>query len=252
MALSFQVSPAELTAPRSEEATFSSAQLLVAAYLTEADALSKSLPKGFEPQDQPVVSTFVARYPETNFGSSYHEAALMVSCKFNGEPGALCLGMVVDDDVALILGREVYGFPKKMADIRLEVEGDRVEASVTRRGTTFLEIEADLGGGLAQPQLPHAGPTFLVKAFPAADLAGLEWTPKVVKTTASPKARSFRPASKLDLRIRESDRDRWAAFPVKEVLFGGLLEADLGLAPGAVVGEIAASDWLPFLFANLR
>jgi acetoacetate decarboxylase len=31
--------------------------------------------------------------------------------------------MVVDDDTALILGREMLGFPKKMADIELEVDG---------------------------------------------------------------------------------------------------------------------------------
>jgi len=31
--------------------------------------------------------------------------------------------MVVDDDTALILGRELLGFPKKMADIELEVDG---------------------------------------------------------------------------------------------------------------------------------
>jgi acetoacetate decarboxylase len=252
MAFTYQVPRQSWRTDDAGEPTFTSARLLTAAYLSDPGSVSASLPKGFEPGDQPLVVTFVAEYPQTNFGSFYHEAAILVSCKFRGEGGSLCLGMVVDDDVALILGREVFGYPKKLASIELRIELNKAHASVTRRGVQFLEIDAELSSPIENPQMPALGPTFLVKAFPAADLTGFEWKPKVVKSSLSSKVRTFRPASKIDLALRESELDRWAAFPVKEVLFGGLLEADMTMAPGVIAGELDETAWLPFALANVR
>lgn len=247
----FQSEPLTATAAPGEP-TFSGARLIVAAYLTEPAALEDTLPAGFAPADQPLVSVFMAEYPKTNFGSEYREAALLLSCRYKDEIGSLCMGIVVDDDVALILGREIFGFPKKIAEISLEESGDTVRGSAKRRGIEFVEITADLGPESELANLPQTGPTFLVKAFPAADLSGLEWPPKVVRSGVIAVPGSFRPATSCNVLIRESEFDRWAALPVKEVLFGGLVTADLTMVPGTVVGELEPGDWLPYLATNLR
>jgi acetoacetate decarboxylase len=52
--------------------------------------------------------------------------------------------MVVDDDTALILGREVLGFPKKMAEIRLEESEGRAVGTVSRKGVEVMRLEAAL------------------------------------------------------------------------------------------------------------
>jgi acetoacetate decarboxylase len=234
------------------EPTFSGAKILAAAYLTELAAVEEALPRDFEPADQPLVSVFVAHYPKTNFGSEYREAALLVSCRYKETLGSLCFGIVVDDDVALILGREIFGFPKKMARISLEEAGDNITGRAERRGTEFLTIDAKLGPEADIPSMPQAGPTFLVKAFPAAELNGLEWPPKVVSTGIGSSVTSFRPALSCDVSIRESELDRWAAFPVKDVLFGGYVTTDLTMSPGVVLGELDPADWLPYIATNLR
>ncbi len=241
-----------LVAAGSQEATFTGARLLVAAYLTEPAAVEENLPCGFAPTEQPLVTVFVAEYPQTNFGTSYRESALLVSCKYGEEKGALCLGIVVDDDIALILGREIFGYPKKLAQISLERSGSRVVGKVSRRGVQFLEIRAELGEAIASPAVPAMGPTFLVKAFPAADLQGLEWPPKVVASPIGSQPRSLRPALSCEVVLQESELDRWAAFPVKDVVFGAEVETQLSMAPGRVLGELDPASWLPYLATNLR
>lgn len=247
----YPVSLDEITARRGHEPEFTGARLFLAAYRSDAQAIADSLPRGFESAEVPMASVFVAEYPETSFGSVYREAALMVACKFAGEAGNLCLGIVVDDDIALIGGREVYGFPKKMARMELSVDGGRARGSAERRGITFLEIAADLSPPLDIAP-PAAGPVFLVKGFPAAALDGLEWAPKVVRMENHMTPRETRLASGLTITLRESELDRWAAIPVREPLMGAYVVTDFAMSPGRVVGELDADAFVPWVFANSR
>ncbi|GIU85419.1 MAG: hypothetical protein KatS3mg008_2194 [Acidimicrobiales bacterium] len=59
--------------------------------------------------------------------------------------------MVVDDDTALILGREVLGFPKKMAEIELDSESRPMVGTVRRKGGEVLRIEFEPEGEEADP-----------------------------------------------------------------------------------------------------
>ena len=67
-------------------------------------------------------------------------------CKYKDEPGMFCLLMPVSDEMAMVLGREASGYPKKIGNIMIHREGDLVTGSTTRRGTTFMEVEARLTG----------------------------------------------------------------------------------------------------------
>lgn len=90
-------------------------------------------------------SVFVADYPETTFGSVYREAAVLLHVRFLGVPMVFCPWMVVDDDRALILGREVLGYPKKLADIRYDESDGNFTGTVTRHGVEVMRIEGAVG-----------------------------------------------------------------------------------------------------------
>lgn len=72
--------------------------------------------------NKPYVSTFVANYPKTSFCPPYQEAGLFIHAECDGVEGRYCLAMPIDDDMAMAMGREVCGLPKKMADISFEVK----------------------------------------------------------------------------------------------------------------------------------
>ena len=118
------------------------------------------MPWGLKLTDPPTATLFICDYPKTAFTGAYKEAAVLVHVKTPLGAGLHCCWMVVDDDTALILGREVLGYPKKLADIKYEESAGEVSASVTRRGVTVLSMVGRRG----RTQNP-APPVFDFKTF---------------------------------------------------------------------------------------
>jgi acetoacetate decarboxylase len=50
----------------------------------------------------------------------------------------------VDSDAALCAGREIWGFPKKLAHIEVEQEADQVRACLVRGGTELLSLTGSI------------------------------------------------------------------------------------------------------------
>jgi len=103
---------------------------------------------------------FIADYTKTSFTIPYKEAALLVRVRTLFGEGLHCCWMVVDDDTALIYGRELLGYPKKLANITFNESGDHISATVTRRGTQIMAMEAQRGASQASPP-----PVFNLKTF---------------------------------------------------------------------------------------
>ena len=123
---------------------------------------SRVLPRGMKLTDPPTATLFVANYPKTAFTVAYKEAAVLIHVNTLLGRGMHCCWMVVDDDTALILGRELLGYPKKLADIRFDEDMHGVQAGVARRGAHVLTLGALRG----QKQSPPP-PIFDIKTFNA-------------------------------------------------------------------------------------
>jgi acetoacetate decarboxylase len=109
------------------------------------------LPAPLEPAESPAAMIFIADYPETTLGLVYREAGILLHARDAEGPLRHVSWMVVDDDTALIGGREMLGCPKKMAEISLVESGSGVVGSVRRKGTEILRIEASLGEREREP-----------------------------------------------------------------------------------------------------
>lgn len=126
--------------------------LLVAVEMeVDHKAAAAWLPGGLAMADPARATFFVADYPETTFGCVYREAAVLLHVRFGPLKARHCPWMVVDDDVALILGRELLGYPKKMAEIAVTRDGDRIKATVDRQGARLLDIRGTVGEVMAAP-----------------------------------------------------------------------------------------------------
>lgn len=133
------------------EYLWTNAGVLAAEVRISPAAASAWLPERLRLPEPATATLFVADYPETRFGSVYREAAVLLHAADENGPVMHCPWMVVDDDTALILGRELLGFPKKLAEIRLERRNGGILGTVTRRGVEVLRIEARLGGKETTP-----------------------------------------------------------------------------------------------------
>jgi acetoacetate decarboxylase len=94
----------------------------------------------------------VAEHGAPSFTRPYREATLALPVRSRlARRGLFFAWMVVDDDAALLLGREALGCPKKMATIELAFTGDGARARVERRGATVVEAEAALAPAAEVP-----------------------------------------------------------------------------------------------------
>ncbi|MCP4706060.1 MAG: acetoacetate decarboxylase family protein, partial [candidate division Zixibacteria bacterium] len=107
------------------------------------DMARKILPWGLWLTDPPMATLFIVNYTKTAFTVPYKEAALLIHVRTLFGKGRHCCWMILDDDTALIYGRELLGFPKKIGDFTFNEKGDHISASVTRRGVKLISIEAE-------------------------------------------------------------------------------------------------------------
>jgi acetoacetate decarboxylase len=122
----------------------------------------KILPLGLWPSNPPMATLFIADYTKTSFTTPYREAAMLVHARSPLGHGRHCCWMAVDDDTALIYGRELLGYPKKMAALEFDEREGNIRAAVTRRGVKVMAMEARRG----EPQ-NHPPPVFDYKTFNA-------------------------------------------------------------------------------------
>lgn len=215
---------------------------------TADDAVTrKLLPPPLEQAPLPGGLIFIAEYGETNLGPGYREAALFLRCTFQGEPGTYCLSMPIDSDASrLHNGRDIYGFPKKAANIHFERSANRAYGWVERGGVRFLELDIALEGTL--PELPPQVPTYLFKGMPRVDLEpGFDGPVFLVSQQTEVEPRTIAIGSP-SLELRPSALEPWTELGELQVLMAFCIESSNRMLPGKVLAEVDGAAFLPYYF----
>ncbi|MFQ5503203.1 MAG: acetoacetate decarboxylase family protein [Planctomycetota bacterium] len=165
----------------------------------DRETASAWLPPGLRPSDPARALIFAVDYVRTALGFDYREVGVLLHARLRGKPVLHVAWMVVDDDTALILGRELLGFPKKLAEIHFEIGSESAEVLVRRRGTDLLELRAELAEPIsATPIFPH--PIVNVRGLPG-PLPNL-----LFRMDGGERFNSGR-AARFDLKVQESPFD---------------------------------------------
>ena len=240
---------------------FLNAEMLFATYVTDENVAREIVPKPLLPTKNPLAAVFVARYPQTNFGSVYNEGALFLRCEYKKETGLYCLSMPVDEDMAMVGGREQLGYPKKMADkITLEKTENRVVGSVMRKKQEILRIECELMKEAPSNSMDDVGVqtedwdgtpchkviAFLYKYFPSPGGMGFDYLPRLIRQPNLMRKKGEILEGRGEVKVSSSPFDPLGEVPVKEVgnMIYGMWHNTM--LPGRVVGRA----WNPFRFAK--
>ena len=192
------------------------ASILAIEMAVDAKATSSWLPGGMKLLEPARATVFVADYPELTIDvDPYHEVALLLHVRFGWMRGVFNPWILVDDDSAMLLGREALGCPKKMGEISLTVEGGSVKASVARKGTQLLEVSGTLKGPDSDPP-----PFFDRHWITVWGLMGLT-VQKLLRWRAE---EEIHEAQKVDLTLSVNGS---AKDPLHELKLGEVLEARL-------------------------
>lgn len=225
---------------------FTGARMMGVMFDTAPEVTAPLLPPPLEQADAPGGLIFIAEYPVTNLGPGYREGALFVRCKYQGEAGSHCLSMPITNEARMHNGRDVFGFPKKMAEIEIEKSGPRVHGWIEREGVRFVEIEIRLTDSI--PEMPPMGPTFLFKAMPKIDLTpGFDGPVFLAEQRTEIVAHSVELGTG-DLTLRPSEHDPWADMGDPKLTAAFYLESDNTMLPGRILAEVDPDLFLPHYF----
>jgi len=98
---------------------------------------------------------------------TYGEAGILIPVSFRGTHGSYMPVLYLDQVRPIIIGREVWGFPKFPADVRLAVDDRVVHASVVVEKTSLIDATLSLDKPI-EPTRAFPSPVFLLKAIPSA------------------------------------------------------------------------------------
>jgi acetoacetate decarboxylase len=216
-------------------------EFFVITYRTDMDALRSVVPEPLEVV-QPIVKFEFIRMPDSTGFGDYTESGQVVPVRFNGEEGAYVHAMFLNDHPPIAGGRELWGFPKKLASPSLGVEKDTL-LGVLEYGPVTVAVGTM---GYKHRILAHdkiaralAAPNFLLKIIPHVD-----GTPRICELVRyccegiAVKGAWEGPAA---LELFEHALAPVAGLPVREVISGTHILSDLTLGLGTVVHDYLAS-----------
>jgi len=108
---------------------YNNATLMIFKYVTNESA-ARMVPEQVELADPPTAGLVFASYPSSNLGP-YDEVVLFLDVVYQGRPLQFAAFLYVTTDTAMAAGREMGGYPKKIA--RIEFLGGPDRAAVMER-----------------------------------------------------------------------------------------------------------------------
>jgi acetoacetate decarboxylase len=110
---------------------YQNATLMSFAYVTDGASAARLLPAEAELTDPPTAGLVFASYPSSTLGP-YQEAVVFLDAQYQGHDVKYAAYLYVTTDVAMAAGREMGGFPKKMATIDFRGHDRAYEATLQR------------------------------------------------------------------------------------------------------------------------
>lgn len=216
-------------------------EFFIVTYRTDPEALRAVIPAPLEMTDPIVKFEFIRMPDSTGFGD-YTESGQVIPVSFRGEKGSYVHSMFLNDHAPIAAGRELWGFPKKLASPELRVEKDTL-GGVLRYGPVPVAIATM---GYKHRTLDHEpvlksliAANYLLKIIPHVD-----GTPRICElvryylTDVTVKGAWAGPGA---IELFSHALAPVAALPVREVLSAVHILSDLTLGLGEVVHDYLVS-----------
>ena len=146
-------------------------EYLVVSYRSDPETLRRIVPRPLEPTGATVRIEFVRMPDSTGFGA-YSGAAQVIPVRLGGESGSYVRLMFLDTHPPISGGRELWGFPQKLAGPKLAVEHDTLVGTldfgrirIATGSMGYKHVDADL----AAAEAAFVEPGFLLKVIPHVD-----------------------------------------------------------------------------------
>jgi acetoacetate decarboxylase len=179
--------------------------------------------------------------PDSSGLGSYTESGQVIPVTFAGQPGGFTHAMYLDSEAGIASGRELLGFPKVLAQPKLEVRNDALVGTLDYNGVRVATATMGFKHqtlDLAAVKKTIEAPGYLLKIIPHVDA-----TPRICElvkfqvTEVVMKGAWTGPAS---LELHPHCFAPVSRLPVLEVLSAVHILCDLSISGGVVVHDYLA------------
>jgi acetoacetate decarboxylase len=150
---------------------FYNREYMIITYRTDPERLRAVVPEPLE-VTEPIVKYEFIRMPDSTGFGDYTETGQVIPVTFEGRAGGYTHCMFLNDHPPIAGGRELWGFPKKLADPSLKPDIDALVGRLDYHGVPvalatmgYKHKAADHAAVLASMQAPN----FLLKIIPHVD-----------------------------------------------------------------------------------
>lgn len=150
---------------------FVNREFLIVTYRSDPEKLRAVIPEPLE-LAEPVVRYEFIRMPDSTGFGDYTETGQVIPVTFEGRKGGYCHCMFLNDEPPIAGGRELWGFPKKLANPSLQTDIDTIVGTldygpvrVVTATMGYKHRQLETAAVLAALQAPN----FLLKIIPHVD-----------------------------------------------------------------------------------
>src|SRR5208282_1836740 len=123
--------PADAAAYQRPPFYYRNTRSISVAFETNLEAALEALPEPLALSDPATAILSFYEYPWTTFGP-YNEAILSLLVEHKGRPMNYIMHIAVTTEPPMLAGREIWGFPKKLAQIEFKSERDMIYGTLER------------------------------------------------------------------------------------------------------------------------
>lgn len=203
---------------------------------TDPDVAARLVPAPLVADPQGTMFVTISRFFTAGFGS-YHEILLAAHASYEDRPVNFSLALILDNDIAICGGREIWGFPKKLGRVTLTDRDGVMLGTVERGGLPLVRAAMEIGPLCDPAEMGGSAEYVQLKALPSVRNGAPPECLQLASTTLRNVAirNVFKGAATLE--FLQSPVDRFHDVPVRRVLGGYLYTADFTLNDGEVLHD---------------
>jgi acetoacetate decarboxylase len=207
------------------------------AFETDPDAALEALPAPLSLREPATAILSFFEYPWTTFGP-YNEAILSLMVEHRGRPMNYIMHIAVTTEPPMLAGREIWGFPKKLAQIEFKRERDMIYATLERPAGVRLVSE------IVRPERPavddHSAPVppASLRLIPSPEENGRPSCAEIIETVSEVKVHEAWIGTGSIAFAEGSRLDPWNRLPVKRILHASYTRSEMTLGFGIVIDRL--------------
>lgn len=214
------------------------ARLFLALFNPPEDAIRDLLPAPLRPSQMPLAGIMIGEMPCKETGT-FMEAGLLVQCEFDNpetkepEVAVYFAYNYVNTDVAMASGREIWGYPRKLAKISLDWKGDTITGKVVRDKTTIFKASCTMED---EGEWLDSGPNINAKVIPSPSGEGFD----LAVLTAAYLEYTVKDgrSGEVKIKIQSGPRDDMSPVKIDTPMIGMYFDTDILVPPAKIIADL--------------